>query len=105
MELPSNQREQSAHAALEWVLRYFDEQSRRPIYPITNSRDLTSLLASELPLDPQGLTAVMGDFEDIAVNSRHNGHPRMFGYVQSSSSFAGVAADPRTAMRRRRRCR
>jgi glutamate/tyrosine decarboxylase-like PLP-dependent enzyme len=35
----------------------------------------------------------MAEFERIAANGRHNGHPRMFGYVQSSGSFAGVAAD------------
>jgi len=28
-----------------------------------------------------------------AALGRKNGHPRMFGYVQSSGSFAGVAAD------------
>ena len=35
----------------------------------------------------------MADFEQIAANGRHNGHPRMFGYVQSSGSFAGVVGD------------
>ncbi len=35
----------------------------------------------------------MADFEHFAANGRHNGHPRMFGYVQSSGSFAGVVGD------------
>ena len=29
----------------------------------------------------------------MAKFGRHNGHPRMFGYVQSSGSFAGVVGD------------
>jgi glutamate/tyrosine decarboxylase-like PLP-dependent enzyme len=46
-----------------------------------------------LPIEPQPLEDVLRDFEAVAANSRHNGHPRMFGYVQSSGSFAGAAAD------------
>ncbi len=80
-------------AALEGGLKYFAEQSQLPIYPTTNPRDLTSLLASALPLDPQDVDAVMADFEDVAANGRHNGHPRMFGYLQSAGSFAGVIGD------------
>ena len=35
----------------------------------------------------------MSEMQHIADGSRHNGHPRMFGYVQSSASFAGVMGD------------
>ena len=35
----------------------------------------------------------MGELAEIAKYGRHNGHPRMFGYVQSSGSFAGVIGD------------
>jgi glutamate/tyrosine decarboxylase-like PLP-dependent enzyme len=34
-----------------------------------------------------------GEFRASPRIGRHNGHPRMFGYVQSSASFAGVAGD------------
>ena len=93
LELSIEQRERLGRAALDWALKYFDEQSRLPIYPTTNPRDLTSLLASPLPLEPQDASSVMADFEHVAVNGRHNGHPRMFGYVQSAGSFAGVVGD------------
>jgi glutamate/tyrosine decarboxylase-like PLP-dependent enzyme len=93
LELSPEQREELGRAALDWALTYFQEQSGLPVYPRTNPGDLTSLLASPLPLDPQDAQAVMSDFEHIAANSRHNGHPRMFGYVQSAGSFAGVAGD------------
>jgi glutamate/tyrosine decarboxylase-like PLP-dependent enzyme len=93
LELTVEQRAVLGRVALEWVIRYFDDQSRLPIYPSTNPHDLTSLLASALPVHPQDAAAVMADFEKIAANGRHNGHPRMFGYVQSAGSFAGVVGD------------
>ena len=93
LELTPQQREQLGRAALDWALQYFDEQSRLPIYPTTNPTALTALLASALPIEPQAAHAVMAEFEAIASNGRHNGHPRMFGYVQSSASFAGVMGD------------
>ncbi len=93
LQLTRGEREQLGRAALDWALTYFDEQSRLPIYPSTNPEDLTSLLAAALPLDPQDAATVMADFEKIAANGRHNGHPRMFGYVQSAGSFAGVVGD------------
>ena len=36
---------------------------------------------------------MLADFDDVARYGRHNGHRRMFGYVQSSASFAGVIGD------------
>jgi len=93
LELTPGEREQLGRAALDWALKYFDEQSRLPIYPTANPSDLTSLLAATMPIDPQDAAAVMADVERIASNGRHNGHPRMFGYVQSSGSFAGVIGD------------
>jgi aromatic-L-amino-acid decarboxylase len=93
LHLTDSQRAALGHAALAWALKYFDEQSALPIYPTTNPKDLTARLSSALPLDPQNASAVMADFEQIAANGRHNGHPRMFGYVQSAGSFAGVIGD------------
>jgi aromatic-L-amino-acid decarboxylase len=93
LELPAAERSTLGHAALEWAVKYFDDQSRLPIYPATNPQDLTELLAGDLPIDPEEPTAVMRAFEHIAANGRHNGHPRMFGYVQSAGSFAGVVGD------------
>jgi aromatic-L-amino-acid decarboxylase len=93
LELTAAEREALGRAALNWAVRYFDDQSRLPIYPATNPSELTSLLASALPIAPQDPGAVMADFEKIAANGRHNGHPRMFGYVQSAGSFAGVVGD------------
>lgn len=93
IELTEAEREQLGRATLEWALKYFNEQSHLPVYPTIGARDVTARLSSSLPIDPQDIGNVMAEFEAIASNGRHNGHPRMFGYVQSSGSFAGAAAD------------
>ena len=93
IELSAEQREQFARAALDWILNYFQTQASLPVYPTISAHQLSSALAGPLPLDPQAIERVMSDFQQVADGSRHNGHPRMFGYVQSSASFAGVIGD------------
>ena len=93
LDLSPEQRELLGRSALEWALRYFSDQSELPIYPTISASELTARLSSPLPGEPQDPAAVMADLAEIARYSRHNGHPRMFGYVQSSASFAGVIGD------------
>lgn len=93
LDLTRDQREQLGRAALDWVLEYFDHGSAPPVYPTVSAAELSTLVAEGLPQDAQSLTAVLEQFAALAALGRNNGHPRMFGYVQSSGSFAGVAAD------------
>lgn len=93
VSLTAAEREQLARAATNWVLEYFTAQSELPVYPTVSAKDLSAQLSGALPIDPQDLATVMADVQRVADGSRHNGHPRMFGYVQSSASFAGVIGD------------
>jgi glutamate/tyrosine decarboxylase-like PLP-dependent enzyme len=93
LDLTPQVREQLGRAALDWALRYFAEQTELPVYPTISASELTARLSSPLPDDPQTAADVMADFDHVARYGRHNGHPRMFGYVQSSGSFAGAVAD------------
>ena len=93
ISLTPEKREQLGRAALDWALKYFNEQSQLPVYPAISADELSSRLSSSLPIAPEDIGTVMSDFEAVAANGRHNGHPRMFGYVQSSGSFAGVIGD------------
>jgi aromatic-L-amino-acid decarboxylase len=93
IDLTSRQRQQLGHAALDWVLKYFDDAAEPPVYPAVSAAQLASLVGEALPEDPQPPGAVLAPFAALAAQGRNNGHPRMFGYVQSSGSFAGVAAD------------
>ena len=78
---------------MDWALNYFSAQSTLPVYPTASAKDLSARLTSPLPLDPEDIAKVMSEVQGIADFGRHNGHPRMFGYVQSSASFAGVMGD------------
>ena len=93
IDLTPQARDQLGRAALDWALRYFAEQAELPVYPTISASELTARLSGTLPADPQSVADVMADFDAVARYGRHNGHPRMFGYVQSSGSFAGAVAD------------
>jgi glutamate/tyrosine decarboxylase-like PLP-dependent enzyme len=93
LDLTPHDRERLGRAALDWALRYFAEQSQLPVYPTVSASELTARLSNVLPAEPQDASQVLADFDEVARYGRHNGHPRMFGYVQSSGSFAGVIGD------------
>ncbi|MEO7156995.1 MAG: pyridoxal-dependent decarboxylase [Vicinamibacterales bacterium] len=93
LQLTASDRERLGRAALEWALEYFNSQSSLTVYPTVSAKELTASLSGPLPIEPQGLARVMSEFEQVVSGSRHNGHPRMFGYVQSSASFAAVIGD------------
>lgn len=93
LELSPREREALGRAALAWALDYFDTQGEAPIYPAVTAVALLALIDEPLPETPQPISDVMDQFAELAALGRMNGHPRMWGYVQSSGSFAGVAAD------------
>jgi aromatic-L-amino-acid decarboxylase len=63
------------------------------VYPTVSATELRNVLHESLPLEPQDPSAVLDQFARLATFGRNNGHPRMFGYVQSAPSFAGVIGD------------
>lgn len=93
LAMTAEQRTALGRAALEWCLRYFETMHTLPVYPTIGAEDLRTRFDEPPPREPQELTRVMADFAAIADDARHNGHPRMFGYVQSSGTFAGAIAD------------
>ena len=89
-----DRREQLGREALAWVLEWFSTIGERRLYPDTSAAALEQRLASPLPMDAQDPHAILAEFAaHVAANSRDNGHPRMFGYVQSSGTFVGAVAD------------
>ncbi len=87
-------REELGRDALAWVLEWFSTTGERRLYPDASAAAIEAGLASSLPMDPQDPHAILAEFaSQIAANSRDNGHPRMFGYVQSSGTFVGAVGD------------
>jgi aromatic-L-amino-acid/L-tryptophan decarboxylase len=88
------QRDELGRAALEWVLAWFNDTGERPLYPDVTAVELERTLSAPLPVEAQDPRAILAEFAAwVADTSRDNGHPRMFGYVQSSGTFAGAVAD------------
>lgn len=75
------------------VTEYFSEVSSLPVFPKTSGGKTIDKLGASLPLEGKPLEQLLKDCRAIIENSRHNGHPRFFGYVASPANPAGAFAD------------
>jgi glutamate/tyrosine decarboxylase-like PLP-dependent enzyme len=75
------------------VTDYFARIRELPVFPNTSADALDDLLPQELPLEGASLERVLDDCRTLIDASRHNGHPRFFGYVASPSTPVGAFAD------------
>jgi aromatic-L-amino-acid/L-tryptophan decarboxylase len=72
-----------ARAAAELMAEYLGTIRNRPVYPYTSSSQIRERLDSGLPEEPVNFDELLHTFRDTLLElSRHNGHPRMFGYVR-----------------------
>jgi aromatic-L-amino-acid/L-tryptophan decarboxylase len=79
--------------ATDLVARYFGTISELPVFPNMSGEDVTALFDFALPREGAPLETLFADCENIINASRHNGHPRFFGYVASPATPAGAYAD------------
>lgn len=77
----------------ELVTDYFSGVSSRPLFPQTSGGTTTAKLGDSLPVEGEPLEQLMDDCRTIIENSRHNGHPRFFGYVASPATPPGAFGD------------
>jgi aromatic-L-amino-acid/L-tryptophan decarboxylase len=77
----------------ELVLEYFSEVSQLPVFPETFGGDTLEQVGSALPSEGEPIERLINDCRTIINKSRHNGHPRFFGYVASPATSAGAYAD------------
>src|SRR2546429_5543642 len=83
-----------ANAAVELMAEYLGTIRDRPVYPHTSSRKIRERLDSSLPEEPVNFDELLRTFRDTLIElSRHNGHPRMFGYVQAPGTAIAAIAD------------
>ena len=79
--------------ATQLVAEYFNTISERPVRAENHAWKTTAALDVELPLDGVPLDRLLDECRTIFDLSRHNGHPRFFGYVASPSTPIGAYAD------------
>jgi glutamate/tyrosine decarboxylase-like PLP-dependent enzyme len=77
----------------ELVAQYFAGVSAGRVFPETTGRDLRERFDKPPPIESEPLEKILADCETVIRHSRHNGHPRFFGYVASPSTAAGAFAD------------
>ncbi|MEV0807843.1 aminotransferase class I/II-fold pyridoxal phosphate-dependent enzyme [Micromonospora sp. NPDC050200] len=80
--------------AVEWVAAYHGSIRDQPITPRTSAAALKDLLAEPLPAEGRDFSHLLDVFRDvIAPGSRHNAHPRFFGYVSAPGTAVASVAD------------
>jgi aromatic-L-amino-acid/L-tryptophan decarboxylase len=83
-----------ANAALELMAEYLCTIRDRRVYPRTSSREIREQLDRSLPDEPGDFEQLLDVIRETVIElSRHNGHPRMFGYVQAPGTAIAAIAD------------
>src|SRR5918993_455031 len=80
-------------AATRLVSEYLTTIAERPVRADNHAGKTTSSINTELSAEGLPLDQLIADCRTIFDLSRHNGHPRFFGYVASPSTPIGVYAD------------
>jgi aromatic-L-amino-acid decarboxylase len=79
---------------LKLVADYFARLPQLPVFPDADAaRTLNESLSLELPVEPSSVEQLLDECRALTSASRHNGHPRFFGYVASPSTPVGAFAD------------
>ncbi len=80
--------------AIEWMAEYLESIPQRAIYWPVSSEQIREKLDSALPVEGADFAELLKTFREAIIPfSRHNAHPRMFGYVQSPGTAVGAFAD------------
>jgi glutamate/tyrosine decarboxylase-like PLP-dependent enzyme len=82
----------SSHAA-RLVFEYFTHISERPVMAPNQAGKTKAAVNVELPLTGRPIEELIDECRIVMDLSRHNGHPRFFGYVASPSTPVGAYAD------------
>ncbi|MBD0325480.1 MAG: aspartate aminotransferase family protein, partial [Pyrinomonadaceae bacterium] len=75
------------------VSDYFARVSELPVFPELSAADVAAKLSARLPDEGEPVKHLIDDCRAVIEMSRHNGHPRFFGYVASPSTPIGAYAD------------
>lgn len=79
--------------ATKLVADYFARVSELPVFPAVSAAQVSARLGARLPDESEAIEQLIEECRAIIEMSRHNGHPRFFGYVASPSTPIGAYAD------------
>jgi aromatic-L-amino-acid/L-tryptophan decarboxylase len=92
LDLPREELRELARVLNGLTLDYFESASSLPVFPETSAEQLEGLFRGPLPVEGLGLETLERDCGEVVRHIRHNGHPRMFGYVASPATPVGAFA-------------
>src|SRR5688572_13279552 len=94
LDPPAERLREMGAAAVEWAAAYLDSIRDVRVTPTVGSAELRDRLAEPLPASGRDFDELLEIFRDVVVaGSRHNGHPRFFGYVSSPGTAVAAVAD------------
>lgn len=94
LDLASEEIRRIGAESVEFVAEYYEKLRDRRIFPETSARDIRERLDKTLPENGEDFSQLLKVFEEtIVALSRHNGHPRFFGYVASPGTAVTAFAD------------
>ena len=80
--------------AVEVMAEYYDSLSSLRVFPDTSASEIRDRIDEALPESGEGFSRLLEILRDVIIPlSRHNGHPRFFGYVASPGTAATAIAD------------
>ena len=85
--------EEISSQAERLVFEYFAQIAERPVMAPNHAGKTKAAVKVELPLEGRPLAELIDECRTVMELSRHNGHPRFFGYVASPSTAIGAYAD------------
>ncbi|HYP53584.1 MAG TPA: pyridoxal-dependent decarboxylase, partial [Pyrinomonadaceae bacterium] len=93
LDLPEEELRELASRASAFVADYFARVSELPVFPDTSAAEVSRLFRAPVPEEGEPTERVLEDCRAVFDHSRHNGSPRMFGYVASPAAPVGAFAD------------
>jgi glutamate/tyrosine decarboxylase-like PLP-dependent enzyme len=82
-----------AKAFADLSTEYFAGVAQRRVFTTATGAELQTRFDEPPPRDQATLESLVDECREIIDGSRHNGHPRFFGYVASPSTPVGAFAD------------
>ena len=93
LDLSRDAIDQLSTQATELVAEYFSTITERRVFPDTFAGKTNTLIETDLNLEGESLEKLLDECRTVIDMSRHNGHPKFFGYVASPSTPIGAYAD------------
>lgn len=93
LDLTDEAMRELASGTVALAVDYFARISGLPVFPQKSAGELADSLKFDFPSEAVAVAELLEDCRAVFEASRHNGHPRFFGYVASPSTPVGAFAD------------